>query len=244
MARVSFLDYQDILANLKKYGFNPSYVFDVGVANGTPWLYESFPNAYYFMFEPVSEFEDEISQILENLNGELVQKALGFKHEQIDMFVPVGSNDLAISTTHFESSRSDLVRKVKQTTLDLFLDSRPQIKGPLLLKTDVQGHDLDVLKGGERFLANCHVVINEVPMVCPWGGGPKFKDYIDYMEKQSFRVFDFCCPLRRPHDDKLHSIDLVFVRSDLPYGEDSLYTEGKTTLKKSNELYNKINSLI
>lgn len=242
MARISFLGYQGILSNLKKYGFNPSYIFDVGVADGTPWLYESFPDAYYFMFEPVNEFKGKISQILEDLNGELIQEALGSKLGEIDMYVPVGLNNLAISTSHFDSTRTDLIRKVKQNTLDLFLDSRPQIKGPLLLKTDVQGHDLDVLMGAEKFLANCHVVISEVPMVSPWGGGPKFIDYINHMVSHNFTVFDFCAPLRRPHDDKLHSVDVVFVRSDLPFGEDSLYPSGETTLKKANELYKKLSS--
>ena len=67
------------------------------------------------------------------------------------MFVPVGLNNLAISTTHFETTRRDLVRRIKQNTLDLFLSSHPQMSGPILLKTDVQGHDLDVLRGANQF---------------------------------------------------------------------------------------------
>lgn len=242
MARISFLGYNGVLTNIKNYGFEPSYVFDVGVAEGTPWLYESFPNAYYYLFEPVNEFNEQINKILENLKGELVPEALGSHCEEIDMFVPVGVNNLAISTTHFESARDDLVRKVKQNTLDSFITSHPDISGPILLKTDVQGHDLDVLKGAAQFLKMCHVVISEVPMVSPWGGGPKFIDYIEYMDKQNFTVFDFCAPLRRPHDDKLHSIDLVFVRKDLPYGRDSLYPEGEITTKYSSELYESLRS--
>ena len=38
------------------------------------------------------------------------------------------------------------------------------MSGPILLKTDVQGHDLDVLRGPIS-TKMCHVVINEVPMV-------------------------------------------------------------------------------
>ena len=243
MSRISFLGYNGVLSNIKSYGFDPYYVFDVGVAEGTPWLYEAFPNAYYYMFEPVKEFKEKINQILQNLKGELVEEALGSCSKEIDMFVPVGLNNLAISTTHFETTRRDLVRRIKQNTLDLFLSSKPQISGPVLLKTDVQGHDLDVLRGANQFLKMCHVVISEVPMVSPWGGGPKFVDYIDYMNSKDFTVFDFCAPLRRPYDDKLHSIDVVFVRKDLPYGSDTLYPQGEITAKQSNELYAKLKNV-
>ena len=240
MSRISFLDYDGVLENLKGYGFQPSSVFDVGVAEGTPWLYNAFPNSFLYLFEPVIEFRGHINKILEKYNGVFVDEALGSECQEINMYVPNGVSNLAISTTHFETKRSDLVRKVKQNTLDSFLASRTNISGPILLKTDVQGHDLDVLKGAKQFLKMCHVVINEVPMVSPWGGGPSFLEYINFMDSQNFRVYDVCTPLRRPDDDKLHSIDLVFVRKDLPYGKDTLYTQGNETIKLSQELYKKL----
>ena len=45
--RVGFVDQYKLLDNFKKLGFYPKVVFDVGVARGTPWLYESFPDAYF-----------------------------------------------------------------------------------------------------------------------------------------------------------------------------------------------------
>ena len=74
------------------------------------------------------------------------------------------------------------------------------------------------------------------------GRRSKFVDYIDYMNINDFTVL-FCAPLRRPYDDKLHSIDVVFVRKDLPYGSDTLYPQGEITAKQSNELYAKLKNV-
>ena len=45
-------------------------VVDVGVAYGTPALYTAFPDAYFFLFEPVAEFEPHLKSILTSVRGE------------------------------------------------------------------------------------------------------------------------------------------------------------------------------
>ena len=37
---------------LKGYGFSPDVVFDVGVHDGTPWLYKSFADARFVLIDP------------------------------------------------------------------------------------------------------------------------------------------------------------------------------------------------
>jgi hypothetical protein len=34
--------------------YQPEIVIDVGVRKGTPWLYESFPDAFYILVDPQS----------------------------------------------------------------------------------------------------------------------------------------------------------------------------------------------
>ena len=40
---------------LKRLGFDPRTVIDVGVAHGTPALYQTFPDARHLLIEPVEE---------------------------------------------------------------------------------------------------------------------------------------------------------------------------------------------
>jgi len=51
------------LNNVKKIGFRPNTVIDVGVAKGTPELYEVFPNSNILLIEPLIEFKEDIIRI-------------------------------------------------------------------------------------------------------------------------------------------------------------------------------------
>ena len=59
---------RDVLEILSEKGIQPKTVIDVGVHNeGTPELYEIFPNAKHVLIEPVKEFECEILKICEKI---------------------------------------------------------------------------------------------------------------------------------------------------------------------------------
>ena len=50
--------------HLNHVGFQPATIIDVGVANGTPDIYESFPDAYYVLIDAVVEYEEGIARLL------------------------------------------------------------------------------------------------------------------------------------------------------------------------------------
>lgn len=60
--------YPPFFEHIKSLGFNPKTVIDVGVATGTPPLYEAFPDAYFVLFEPTAEFEPNLHQITQKYN--------------------------------------------------------------------------------------------------------------------------------------------------------------------------------
>ena len=45
---------------LKSYGFAPATVFDIGVHDGTPWLYKSFANATFVLVDPQPDCADRV----------------------------------------------------------------------------------------------------------------------------------------------------------------------------------------
>ena len=53
-----------VLANVARLGFVPRVVIDVGVSKGTFALYNTFPDSYHLLIEPLKEFEDDIRSIL------------------------------------------------------------------------------------------------------------------------------------------------------------------------------------
>ena len=77
------------------------------------------------MFEPVKEFKEKLIKSFKIFQNLL--RALGSCHKEIDMFVPVGLNNLAISTTHFETTRRDLVRESSKIHLITFIFSSANV---------------------------------------------------------------------------------------------------------------------
>jgi FkbM family methyltransferase len=241
---VFFVDQFKLLNNLKNLGFYPDVVFDVGVAKGTPWLYDAFNESYFYLFEPVDTFNNDISNILHYINGEHVKLGLSSAAGKASLFIPEKADQHQISTLHYSissTSKSNQIHEIETTTLDEFC-SHIDMPQPCLLKTDVQGHDLNVLQGAVETLKKIDVVISEIPLYGPWGGGNEFHDYIRFMHGQGFIVYDFVEPLRRPIDNRLHSIDVCFVNTKSPLGRKSLYTEGGQDVSESRIHYDRLKS--
>lgn len=239
--RVSMVSEDRLLSNLKNLGFHPKTVIDAGVANGTPWLYKAFPDAYFYLFEPVPTFQEKISEILRTIRGEHVNCALGSSEGISKFYIPKNVDIHEISTLCYEDKHvsPEAQFDVKVTTIDSFFSGK-KISGPIFLKTDVQGFDLEVVKGSKKLLPHIDFVLNEIPIYGPWGGGSDIKDYIDFYYSNNFILYDLVEPLRRPDDDRLHSIDLCFANGKLPLAAKNLYTSGKQTIAKSLEYYKAI----
>src|SRR5690349_20367910 len=56
----------------RRHGYAPATVIDVGVAAGTPVLYEAFPDAYHVLVEPLAEFEPALQALVARNGGEYV----------------------------------------------------------------------------------------------------------------------------------------------------------------------------
>ena len=199
------------LAQLKSTGFEPRTVIDVGVAHGTPPLYEAFPDAYFFLFEPVADFEKDIKSALKKIRGEYELCGLGETSTSATIFVPEAA--VAASLMHRGIEVSDPhLRTVPIRTLDEVFASRP-VARPILLKTDCQGGDLAVIRGGRNFIAQCDVIIMEVGMFRYWSQKtPDFADTIIEMKSQGFVPYDLFDYMPRPSDGALGQLDVVFVK--------------------------------
>jgi hypothetical protein len=73
--------------SLRKPGFTPATLIDVGVAYGTGQLYEAFPEAYLVLVEPLAEFESNLKRIVAERTGEYVQAAAGSSNGSAQLHV-------------------------------------------------------------------------------------------------------------------------------------------------------------
>lgn len=202
--------FEQFFAHVKSFDFNPRTIIDVGVARGTPPLYEAFPDAYFVLVEPVEEFVPHLERIVAEYGGEYHTCALTDEPGQAAI---LKTKHLHGSTMmHRIQGADDRLQTVEKQTLDGLLGER-ELDGPLLLKTDCQGGDLNVLKGGAKILQQCELVIVEVSLFRFWGDHhPDPLDILNLMDTHDFVIYDFLDGLFRPSDNALGQIDIAFVK--------------------------------
>ena len=108
--------------------------------------------------------------------------------------------------TGFEKGRIDLPMQ----RLD---DLRIDLPAPLLLKLDVQGYELEVLKGASETLKRTEVILSEVSLLPYNKGAPLMHEVIAFLADQDFLPFDICDGWRRSSDKALAQTDMIFARA-------------------------------
>jgi hypothetical protein len=112
-----------------------------------------------------------------------------------------------LRSTHFPGQP----RSVQLRTLDSFIATHA-LTAPLLLKADVQGYELEVLKGASRCLDLCELLLIEVSFRRLYDASPLAHDVVGFLGARGFRVYDICSFVQRPADNELAQCDIVFVR--------------------------------
>ncbi len=200
------------LSHIKRLGFEPRTVIDVGIAYGTHVLYDAYPKAAYLLVEPLEEFKpclDRIAQQYEN-----VQYVIAAAGSQAGSRVINVHPDLSGSSFLLECEESNVNGKPR-TVPTVILDEicrKKGLKGPYLIKIDVQGAELDVLAGATETLKDTDYVILEVTLFGTFLEGPQFYNIIDFMKVRGFAFYEVLDLNYRPFDGALCQMDIAFVK--------------------------------
>jgi FkbM family methyltransferase len=196
----------EALAQAVRLGCRPRTVVDVGVADGTPELYASFPRARHLLVEPLPEFEGALRGICGRYEAEYVLAAAGAVPGTATLMV---GGDLRVTSLleHDAASR----RPVPVVTLDALCRERP---GPFVVKVDVQGAELAVMAGAAEVLRQSELVVLETSLFRFYEGAPDLHAVVDFMKRRGFVVYDVVGARWRPLDGALAQVDLVFARED------------------------------
>lgn len=198
------------LNDLKKLGYNPVHIIDVGAYEGEWTYYTSlvFTNAKFLMVEPQENKEAVLKAVAAKNKQVMYTKALVGKEnntEQVFYEMETGSSIYAEQT-----DVQRVVKKYNMQTLDALV-AKYDIGGEVFLKLDVQGAELDVLAGAEKILEQTSFVLLESSLLNYNANAPLFAEIIAYLEKKDFVLFDICDE-RRKGGNTLFQVDLIFTR--------------------------------
>ena len=199
-----------MLAHYRGRGLSPATVIDVGVGPGTPELYEAFPDARLVLVEPLEEWRAHLEQVQRERRAELVFAAAGPHPGQTELAlhrVPACSS--MIGTRLGEATELPR-RTVEMVRLDDLVEDRG-LRGPYVVKADVEGAELEVLSGGLEVLAETELVLLEVSLFELVSGAPQFHDVVAWMHEHGFVVADIYNGHNRLLDGALAQFDVAFL---------------------------------
>lgn len=209
-------DLDAFLKHLKCQDVEPGTIVDVGTCYGTPPLYNQFPNAYHIFVEPNPSFEERLKLLCNKFDGEYHLVALSDERGVLQFEINSAKPELGTLGigSKFGGTTGDQYKfiKVETKTLDDLIDGRDLPK-PMLLKTDCQGYDRNVLLGGIRCLSSFEVVIAEANVfhISDEQATPVIADVVGTMKSMGFEVYDILTYSQRPLDDALGYLDIAFI---------------------------------
>lgn len=212
------------LYNMVKLGFRPTTVIDVGVSHGTPELYAAFPKSVHILIEPIAEHEPHLKSICEQL--EFATYIIAAAAEQTgEAMLRVSDNAMYSSVTSSEGSQVEVPHYQNRTIQTIAIDDlarQSNLAGPAVLKIDVDGSELNVLKGSVSFLSKVECVIVEATLF------GQFQDVMNFMTIHNFVLYDIVDHLFRPLDGALWQVDLIFVPKNSKLRSETCYADEET----------------
>lgn len=203
------------MLQLSANGTNPQVIYDIGacVLHWTREAVAAWPNSQYFAFDAMEESAD----IFEHFRVPYHVGVLGSKDgEHVTFYKNVthpGGNSYYRENVEVNPAAEAYFGE--QTAVDcevMTLDSIVEQKGfplPDLIKMDVQGAELDILKGAKKCLTQCKDLILELQKVEYNKGAPLKDEVISYLEGIGFKMVG-----SGPFSDNGPDGDYHFTRSE------------------------------
>jgi FkbM family methyltransferase len=202
----------DVLAFVKDLGFTPATIIDVGVAAGTPGLYDYYPDANILLIDPVAENEEFMRRICDRYpKARYALTAAGSREGSITMSVdPAFSGSRIVDLLGRNSGGRD--QTATMTPIDKLVKEFG-LSGPYILKLDTEGSELDVLAGATQTLRETELIIME-QRVAPSSKAPVLRDALNVLHEYGFATYDMIGRNCNDADFTLKQIDLVAVKID------------------------------
>lgn len=204
-----------LLEDLKFRGLACGAMMDVG-ANSGLWsrvAKEVFPEAGISLIEPRAEMKPDLERFCA-AHPDSRYFLVGAGEQKATMPLTVhGEDSTFVPGRAGEKPNWGEQRDVEVVTVDSLVNERGCLI-PDLMKVDVQGLELEVLKGASSTFGKTEIYILEVSFFPFYEGMPIFYDVVHFMQERNYVAYDFAGFLRRDYDGALGQCDICFVKEN------------------------------
>lgn len=214
----SIVNSETALIRIAKLGFNPNLIFDVGAYQGdfTKFCFRLWPNTEVACFEVLPHKLSELRQLVDwNPAIKVFPMLLGATSRDQVPFYQLGKNaETASSVLNTYNPLDVSPQYYPMHTVDEIVTDNLNGRVPDLLKIDVQGYELEVLKGAENNLDKIQVILAEVNLLDLYKDAPLLAELITWLDARNWVTYDICGFWRRPLDQALWQADFIFVQRE------------------------------
>ncbi len=198
------------LVLLQNRGFRPATVIDVGAAEGGFFLrcqqLGFFPGAQYFLIDAMAENEPLYRLLASRFPVSHAITALSCLHGETVLNVDPGFYNTHLKAAQPDGTYSE-TRVVPVDRLDALV-ARHGLAGPFLIKLDVQGSELDVLRGSLTTLDSCVIVVTEIQLFLE---RDNLTELLTFMQSRGFVLYDLTDLAYYPSDNTLYQCYATFI---------------------------------
>ncbi len=208
------------LERLAGIGFSPAHIVDVGAYRGdfARECLRLWPEARISCVEPLASRAADLDALVRSHPRVRVHRCL--VGAEVRANVALHEAETASSVLTEWQPNQFPAHEYPMETIDHLLAADASATAPDFLKIDVQGYELEVLKGAERTLPSLRAVLTEVNLLDVHQDVPLLDELIAWMSARGWIVYDVAGLTRRPLDQALWQVDLVFVPRTSPWRSD------------------------
>ena len=199
------------------------HVIDGGAYRGdfSMQMAEAFPLANVYAFEPqktsytlLCKTTERISRVKTYNCALSSDSGKAAFHTNISPLTSSLSNTSEEGLHYFrEYNQPDTVEEVEATSLFDFL-SREKVPVVDILKLDLQGHELQALKGMAESISSVKVIFVEVQFIKIYQDARLFSELDTYLRSKRFAFYNFFGLVRSPLDGRLLYGDAIFFNRE------------------------------
>lgn len=213
----------DRLTNMKNHGFNPKVIIDGGAHLGK-WsesMSGIYPNAEYLIVEPNPDVNKNIEERINptEIKYHLIKKALGPENGETFLNVWGGADTKMVGSSICGHVQGEEPNKVSCEVINVDSIAAEFNVTPDLVKLDLQGYELEALKGATKVLEKAELFLIEFGCLEAYTDRATPKELMDYMYDHNFVLYDIVDLHYRPYDNALTGGDFLFISNNSPLRE-------------------------